>query len=137
MAFTQNIYVAADTIVIAENQVLLIERKNEPFKGMWAFPGGFVDENEDLANAAARELEEETCVKVNPDSLIQVGAFGKPGRDPRFHTVSIVFCVELSERPQAQAADDAAKTGWFALDDLPEIAFDHGEILRDFLESRV
>lgn len=136
MAFTQNIYVAADTIVLAENQVLLIERKNEPFKGMWAFPGGFVDENEDLANAAARELEEETCVNVKPDSLIQIGAFGKPGRDPRFHTVSIVFYVALPEQPCAEAADDAAKIGWFALDDLPEMAFDHSEILRDFLKSR-
>lgn len=136
MAIEQNILVAADTILLAENQVLLIRRKNPPFQGMWAFPGGFVDDGEDLIDAAARELLEETCVELRVDQLSQIGAFGKPGRDPRFQTVSIVFWAEVAERPNAKAADDAAEIGWFPLTNLPEMAFDHGKILADFLKSR-
>lgn len=135
MAFTQNIFLAADTILIADNQVLLIKRKNDPFKGMWAFPGGFVDEGEDLHDAAARELLEETKVEVDAQKLTQVGAFGKPGRDPRFQTVSVVYSIKMNIRPVAKAADDAAEIGWFSLDHLPEMAFDHRMILDKFLEN--
>lgn len=133
MAFTQLIYLAADTILIAEENVLLIKRKNEPFKGMWAFPGGFVDEGEDLPNAAARELLEETSVSVDAERLSQFKTYGKPGRDPRFHTVSVVYAVHLNEKPDAMAADDAAEVAWFSLDKLPEMAFDHKAILEEYL----
>lgn len=133
MAFEQNIYLAADTIVIANDQVLLIKRKFDPFQGMWAFPGGFVDEGEDLMQAASRELLEETGVEVKPKDLVQFKSYGKPGRDPRFHTVSVVYAVRLKEQPLAIAADDASEVAWFGLSELPEMAFDHREILEEYL----
>jgi len=109
-------------------EVLLIQRKNEPFKGLWAFPGGFVDENEDPDLSVHRELEEET--KITGQEFQQLGFWGRPGRDPRGHTVSLVYWG-ISEDPtlQATAADDAQKAEWFPIDELPELAFDHGEIM--------
>ena len=125
------IYVTVDTLVfrktIDQTQILLIKRKNEPFKDAWAIPGGFVDENEDLEAAAKRELLEETQVKI--DKVEQLKAFGKPGRDPRFHTVSVAFWGFVPENTVAKAADDAKEAGWFNIDNLPELAFDHREII--------
>jgi len=125
------IYVTVDTLVfrktIDQTQILLIKRKNEPFKDAWAIPGGFVDENEDLETAAKRELLEETQVKI--DKVEQLKAFGKPGRDPRFHTVSVAFWGFVPENTVAKAADDAKEAGWFNIDNLPELAFDHREII--------
>ena len=95
----------------------------------WALPGGFVDENEDIKDAALRELKEETGI-VGLD-LIQVGAYGKPGRDPRGHTVSVVYTAILDSEPEYQAGDDAAEAGWFTIDELPGLAFDHEEIITD------
>lgn len=135
MAINQNILVTADTVVFGkENTVskylLLIERKNEPFQGQWAFPGGFVEDDEDLRLAAARELEEETGLRIAEDKFRQVGAWGTPGRDPRGRTVTIVFTAEVDiEKHQPQAADDAAAVKWWPLDELPKLAFDHQEIL--------
>jgi 8-oxo-dGTP diphosphatase len=109
-------------------EVLLIKRAREPFKGLWAFPGGFVDENESLEDAAARELLEETGLRrVN---LAQIGAFGDPGRDPRGHTVSVVFAAMVSQRINAHAADDASDAAWHSARRPPELAFDHRKILR-------
>lgn len=133
MAFEQNIYLAADTIVVANKKVLLIKRKFDPFQGMWAFPGGFVDEGEDLMHAASRELMEETGVEVKAEQLLQFRSYGKLGRDPRFHTVSVVFSIRLYDQPLAIAADDAAEVAWFELTELPDMAFDHKEILEEFL----
>ncbi len=108
-------------------EVLLIKRARDPFKDLWAFPGGFVDEDESLEDAAARELREETTlVGVH---LEQIGAFGDPGRDPRGHTVSVVFSAVLDDRLQAAAADDAADAGWHSALAPPELAFDHQKIL--------
>ncbi len=109
-------------------EVLLIRRAHEPFAGMWALPGGFVDENEDLPDAARRELEEETAVVAGP--LTQVGAFGKAGRDPRGWTVGVAYTALVSrEGAVARAGDDAAEAAWFPLDSPPPLAFDHAEIL--------
>ena len=135
MEFKQEIYLAADTILIAEEEVLLIKRKNPPFQGMWAFPGGFVDEGEDLAEAASRELKEETCVELNPERLSQFMTYGKPCRDPRFHTVSVVYSAYVNRKPKTSATDDAAEVQWFSLVNLPKMAFDHKEILEEFLDS--
>src|SRR5436190_15495980 len=125
------IYVTVDTLVFRktdnQTQILLIRRKNEPFKDSWAIPGGFVDENEDLEAAAKRELLEETQIKI--DAVEQLKAFGKPFRDPRFHTVSVAFSGFVPEDTVAKAADDAKEVGWFTIDHLPDLAFDHGEII--------
>ena len=97
--------------------VLLIERKHEPFKGAWALPGGFVDKDEALEVAAARELREETG--VTGLALTQVGAFGTPGRDPRGHTVSVAFVTLANpENVRPEAGDDAARAEWHDWEDL-------------------
>lgn len=128
---TSKIFVTVDAVVLKKTQddheLLLIKRKNDPFKGKWALPGGFVDEGEDLPVAAKRELSEETGLKV--EQLEQLGAFGKPGRDPRQHTVSIAYISFAEENAQVTAADDADEAKWFSLKNLPELAFDHTDIV--------
>jgi len=125
--------VAADTAALrcsAEGrlEILLVERGNEPFKGCWALPGGFVDLDEDLPDGAARELEEETGLR--PPVMDQVGAWGTPGRDPRGRTVSAVYlAVAAPGRDAVEGADDAAAAAWQPVSDLPRLAFDHGEIV--------
>jgi 8-oxo-dGTP diphosphatase len=115
-------------------EILLIERKNEPFKNMWALPGGFVDKDEDIETAAYRELKEETSIEdIN---LSQLHTFGKPGRDPRGHTISIVHIGFLNNNNQKiQAGDDAKNLQWFSVDQLPKLAFDHQEIIHYALEN--
>lgn len=124
--------VAADVAIVSvdeEPQILLIRRGDEPFKGAWALPGGFVDPDETLENAAARELKEETGLTDVP--LEQIGAFGDPGRDPRGWTISVVFLARVRRSEvDPRAGDDAAEVAWRRLDDLPtELAFDHKKIL--------
>lgn len=108
-------------------EVLLIKRAREPFKEQWAFPGGFVDKDESLEAAAARELAEETG--LSNIQFEQVGAFGDPGRDPRGHTVSVVFAGVIEKRELASAADDASEAAWHSALKPPELAFDHNKIL--------
>lgn len=108
-------------------EVLLIQRGNDPYKGMWALPGGFVDEHETLEHAAARELKEETGLE---DILLtQMHTFGNPGRDPRGHTVSVVYVGYLTEEKVAIAGDDAAEAEWFKTNELPQMAFDHNMVV--------
>jgi 8-oxo-dGTP diphosphatase len=112
----------------AQPRVLLIRRRHTPFAGSWALPGGFVDENERLADAARRELTEETGVVAA--ELEQLYTAGDPGRDPRGWTVSVVYLAQVDPGAvQPVAADDAAAVGWFALDELPALAFDHAMLL--------
>jgi 8-oxo-dGTP diphosphatase len=114
-------------------KLLLIQRKQEPFKGRWALPGGFVEIEEDLPEAAARELAEETGLRDIP--LEQLRTFGRLGRDPRGRTITVVyFGIAEKNWERAKAADDAADTRWFAIDDLPSMAFDHDEIARCAIE---
>jgi 8-oxo-dGTP diphosphatase len=109
-------------------RVLLIKRKSDPFAGAWALPGGFVDEGEKLADAARRELAEETGLAVT--DLEQLYTAGDPDRDPRGWTVSVVFLARVDGRkPKARAGDDASEARWFPLDALPPLAFDHAMIL--------
>jgi 8-oxo-dGTP diphosphatase len=117
-------------IVTREPQprVLLIRRKNDPFAGSWALPGGFVDENERLADAARRELEEETGVAAS--DLEQLYTAGDPGRDPRGWTVSVAYLAQVDPGVlKPVAADDADEVGWFPLTALPPLAFDHAMLL--------
>ncbi|MGN6567793.1 MAG: NUDIX domain-containing protein [Flavipsychrobacter sp.] len=128
----QDIKVAADSVIFAYVEatlsILLIQRKNDPFKGMWALPGGFVENDEDLEPAAIRELKEETGVELK--TMQQLRAYGKPGRDPRFRTVSIVFQAIINpDDHKIAAADDAAGLQWFNTKELPEMAFDHREVV--------
>jgi len=113
-----------------EMKVLLIQRGQEPFKGRWALPGGFVDEMERLEDAAARELEEETGLRPHV-GLMQLAAYGDPGRDPRGWTVSVAFVGQLDETQEPIAGDDAAQADWFLVWDLPRLAFDHEVIIED------
>lgn len=138
MPYIPHIFLTVDIILTREinsrPEVLLIQRLNEPFKNQWALPGGFVDKGEDLEPAAKRELLEETSISIK--SLSQFKTYGKPGRDPRGDTVSVVFYAEVAEDVIAKAADDAKDVRWFAMNDLPDLAFDHAEILDDFVHSK-
>jgi 8-oxo-dGTP diphosphatase len=124
--------VTADIALVtieATPRVLLIKRKNDPFAGKWALPGGFVDEMERLVDAAKRELREETG--LDRIELEQLHAFGDPGRDPRGWTITIAFLARVPpDSVKPIAGDDAAEAGWFLLEKLPELAFDHAEILK-------
>ena len=123
--------VTVDAILVSpQNSVLLIERGREPFKGKWALPGGFIDMDEELEIACQRELEEETGLKVG--ALRQFKAFGSVGRDPRHRTISVLFYAFTDTELVACAGDDAANAQWFPLDQLPELAFDHQQILQEF-----
>jgi len=110
-------------------KLLLIERGGEPFRGMWALPGGFLDIDEDLEACAKRELEEETG--VSGVYLEQLYTFGKPDRDPRERVISIAYYALVpSDRLRVRAASDASDAKWFALDEMPELAFDHNQIIK-------
>jgi 8-oxo-dGTP diphosphatase len=117
------------TISDEQLQLLLIRRGRDPFNGQWALPGGFLDIDEDLDRCAERELEEETG--VSGLYLEQLYTFGKTGRDPRERVISVAyFALAPSERIRLRAGDDAADAAWFPLTDLPQLAFDHAEIIR-------
>ena len=128
--------VTADCIVIAKEadpKVLLIERGDEPFKGCWAFPGGFMNMDETTEQCAIRELEEETGLKVN--EVHQIGAYSKVDRDPRGRTVTVAYLAIVDEPMAVSGQDDAAKAQWFLLSALPELAFDHDEIMHDAIKK--
>jgi ADP-ribose pyrophosphatase YjhB (NUDIX family) len=120
-----------DVIIEVEEGIVLIKRKNPPYG--WALPGGFVDYGESLEEAALREAKEETNLDVK--LLFQLGAYSDPARDPRQHTISVVFIAGALGKPKA--ADDAAEVGVFGRSSMPkELAFDHGKILQDYFAKR-
>lgn len=126
--------VALFVIENASPKILLIKRKHPPFADSWALPGGFVDQNESLEDAARRELKEETSIQAR--ELTQLGAYGDPGRDPRGHTISVVFVGEMHAQTAGKmldAADDASDAKFFDINDLPSFAFDHEKIVADAL----
>lgn len=125
----------ADVVALAcraaPPRVLLVQRRHPPFAGSWALPGGFVEPGEQVADAAPRELLEETGVRV--ERLQLLGVYDTPGRDPRGWTVSVVYLAQLEDERPAKGADDAQDARWFAVDSLPQLAFDHAMIVADAL----
>lgn len=125
-----NISITVDMLIFHyqnEPQILLIERKHAPFEGQWALPGGFVEGEETLLQAAERELAEETdlhSVVLNP-----VAMFDQPGRDPRGRTISAGFWGFITNPGSVKAGDDARNAKWFSLHHLPRLAFDHEQVI--------
>lgn len=123
--------VTVDVVIVTREQqprVLLIRRKHDPFAGRWAIPGGFVDMEEDLEDAARRELREETGVKAG--AIEQLHTFGAPQRDPRGRTITVAYLAVVDPaKVKPQAADDASDVAWHVLARPPKLAFDHAEIL--------
>jgi len=125
--------VTTDAVVFGRREgqwhVLLIQRKNDPFAGAWALPGGYVEMDEPLETGVARELKEETG--LTGVTLRQLHAFGDPGRDPRGRTITVAYLgVAEPGAPEPKGADDAADARWFPVNALPALAFDHGRIIR-------
>ena len=129
--------VATDCVVFGfdgrDLKVLLIERGLDPYKGMWAFPGGFMRIDETAEDCAARELKEETGLVLT--NIRQLGAFSGVHRDPRERIVSIAFYA-LARQSEVKGGDDAAKAKWWSINDIPQLAFDHDYILRQAM-SRI
>ena len=127
--------VIADCVVFCNDSaglsVLLIERANDPFKGCWAFPGGFMEMEENAEDCAKRELKEETGMEVR--SLEYLGTFSEVNRDPRGRTITIAYYAVV-EKSDVIGADDASQAKWFPIDSIPSLAFDHEEILRTALK---
>lgn len=132
--FSVTVDVAALVVDEGVLKVLVVERGQEPYAGRWALPGGFVGIDEDLADAAARELVEETGVEAV--RMEQLKTYGAPGRDPRSRVVSVAWLAVLPEPAVATAGTDAAKAAWRSVDELLALglAFDHDTILRDAVE---
>jgi len=131
--------VAVDAIVFGYSKidgvsVLLIQRKYEPFKNLWAIPGGFVQEDESLEDAVRRELMEETGVKLN--YLEQLYTFGDPGRDPRQRIIAVAYfgLVKTSQYHELKASTDAEIAKWFNIKKIPPLAFDHKQLLSVAIE---
>jgi 8-oxo-dGTP diphosphatase len=131
-------YLTADVLAVRRTsgslEVLLILRKYPPFQGKWALPGGFVEKDEDVRTAAFRELEEETGLR--PRTLIEFGSFSDPQRDPRGRVVTIAYftLVDASDA-EARPGDDAGQVQWFPIEELPEMAADHAQIVRQGIEA--
>ena len=124
-------YITADAIIRYEpDKIILIKRKNPPYQGHYALPGGFMDIGETIENTCIREAKEETNVDVK--IIKMVGVFSDPKRDPRGHTVTVAFlCEPLTDHEEPKAQDDAAALEIISLNKIPEmeIAFDHKEII--------
>ena len=128
----KNISLTVDCIIFSNElekiKILLIKRKYPPFENCWAFPGGFVEANETLDNAARRELKEETGLVIN--EMKQLYTFGDLDRDPRGRTVSVVYYGFTDKScMNTVASDDAKEAKWFNIEKLPSLAFDHDRIL--------
>jgi 8-oxo-dGTP diphosphatase len=134
--FAVTVDVVIFTLADGELQVLLVQRGQEPFAGMWAVPGGFKLPDETLDEAARRELIEETG--VDAAVLVQLGAYGDPGRDPRMHVVTVAHVAVLRDIGTLAAGTDAAAAALFPVSDVVgrriELAFDHQRIVRDAVE---
>ncbi len=116
-----------------EVKVLLIRRRHDPFAGRWAFPGGFVNEDETLEQAVERETFEETGIFLT--DFRQFKAYSDPQRDPRHRTITVVFIAFSENELQPKPGDDAENAAWFGLSALPAMAFDHDVILKEIVNE--
>ena len=124
----KNPKLTVDGILIDKKKILLIKRKNEPFKGKWSLPGGFVEYGETVEDAVVREFFEETNLSTCVKELS--GVYSAPDRDPRGHTVTVAFLLDFI-KGELKSGDDAADAEFFGLNDLPELSFDHKKIIED------
>ncbi|HJG90297.1 MAG TPA: NUDIX hydrolase [Brachybacterium massiliense] len=137
---SSEIHVAVDLTVLTLRDgalnVLLIQREDDPHRGAWALPGGFIQHGEDLEAAAYRVLSDEASLGSGAVHLEQVRTFGAPGRDPRGHVVSVSFMALGANLPDPRRGDDVADARWWALEDLGDVplAFDHAEVLASSIE---
>jgi 8-oxo-dGTP diphosphatase len=140
--------VTADVVVLTVRRgrlsVLLVQRANHPFRGMWALPGGFVEHDEDLDTAAQRELAEETGVAIEANFLEQLRTYGTPGRDPRMRIVTVAYLAFTAVTQEPSGGDDAREARFFAVEDLAiaelgahdgmPLASDHAQVVADGVE---
>ena len=128
--------VTADCVVMTNEpqpKVLLIQRGADPYKGAWALPGGFMNMDETTEQCAIRELEEETGLKVA--KVHQIGAYSKVDRDPRGRTITVAYLAIIDSPENVIGQDDAAKAEWFPITELPHLAFDHYDIMKDAITA--
>lgn len=134
----QTISLTTDAVIFAYEKermyLLLIKRKNEPFKNQWALPGGFLEKEELLEEGCQRELKEETGLEI--EKLHPVGIYDAIDRDPRGRTISVAFWAVLKKREALKAADDALEADWIALEKVENPAFDHEKIIADALKKQ-
>ena len=116
-----------------DGDVLLIRRKNPPFQGQYALPGGFVDLGETVEQACVREVAEETGLILSVDDIRMIGVYSAPDRDPRGHSVTVAFRAAVRNDQKPVAADDAADAEFVSYSDDLEIGFDHHDIIQDGL----
>jgi 8-oxo-dGTP diphosphatase len=120
--------ITVDGIVIKEHSILLVQRKHEPFQGLWALPGGFVEYGEMTETAVMREVKEETGLQTTILGLL--GVYSDPNRDPRGHTITVAYQL-TPVSGNLLAGDDAASVRYFKENELPMLAFDHAKIVKD------
>lgn len=132
--------VTVDFIVHIDGEgILFVKRKNFPYRGKWALPGGFLDVGkENTLQAAVRELKEETSLDIDPSNIVLEGVYSDPQRDPRDHVVSIVYSINLSQKyiSMVKPDDDAADAKFIKDIDMNNLAFDHKQILEDYFSKR-
>ena len=124
-----------DAIITKNDKILLIKRRRKPFKDFWALPGGFVNYGEKVEDAVIREVLEETSLECRVEKLL--GVYSDPNRDPRGHTVSIVYHLKII-KGEPRGNDDACDAKFFNIKDIPSLplAFDHKKIINEYLESK-
>lgn len=126
--------ITADGILLKDNQILLVQRKNEPFKGKWALPGGFVEYGEKTEDTVVREVFEETGLKTKIREL--AGVYSDSKRDPRGHTITVVYILKRSGG-KLKAGDDASDVKFFKVNKLPVLSFDHNVIIKEAIQRFV
>lgn len=125
----------ADCVVVnPKREVMLVKRGNEPFRGHWALPGGFMEMDETLEHCAIRELQEETGLVADEKGLRLVGVFSGVERDPRGRTVTAAYLWMVGDSECPKAGDDAVEVHWWPLEGLPALAFDHDLVLKSSID---